>query len=605
MSLSSSLLPGFVRRSYQAKFVLALVVITLFIGAVGYQTFTATDSELTQVVEGQLTTAAEISAVELERWYDDNTGLVATIASNENLNTDTENPLRIRNYLRQQLSSAPADVQAIHYVDTESKEIVVSTNENREGRVLQPSVTPWADPLSFTSLDTVRVSRPYQTSGERVMGFVAPVPQASNRAVALVVNTSSITSTLSTPLEGSYAQVVNADGTIIMDQRGTSLNDQYGGGAGADATPVREGLSGSVGVTGSDDATTPDGVLVARAPVEDASWVVLIHTPESTAFQLRSTISRNLLLILVTALGGLALLGLTLGRSTVRSLRTLKEKAKALEEGDLDVEIEATREDEIGDLTRAFDNMRGALKEQIESVRTAREEAEQVRAEVMDLNEHLLENAEHYSEEMARCASGDLTRRLHPEGENEAMHRIAEDFNEMMADLERTIGQLKGFADEVAETSEQVLAGTDTVSTASEQVAESIQKISDDARDQKERLEYISEEVAAVKSSISESEEVDVEAVRERITAVTDHAEETAELSEQMMSEAQNVAAAAEEQTATLTEVDGQASDLQRHAEPLGSVLNRFDTDVEVGFRFGTERDGESAPAADMEIDEE
>lgn len=602
--MAGSFLPGFIRRSYQAKFVLALVVITVLIVAVGFQTFTATDSQLTRVVEGQLTTEAEFNAAKLDRWYDDNTGTVATIANSESINTNTENPLSIRNYLRQQEGATPADVEEIHYVNTETREVVVSTNENREGQPIQPSVTPWAEDLSFSSLDAVKVSRPYQTGGETVMGFVAPVPQASNRAVALVVNTSSISGRLTSPIEGSYTQVVNAEGRIVMDQRGTELNEQYAG-VGADAAPVQEGLGGSVGVSGSDESTTPDGFLVAQAPVEDSNWVVLVHTPASNAFQLRSTISRNLLVIVVTALGGIALLGLTLGRSTVSSLRTLKENARELEEGNLDVEIETTRDDEIGDLTRAFDSMRESLKDQIESVREAREEAEQARADVMDLNEHLQENAEHYSEEMALCAGGDLTRRLEPTGDNESMNQIAADFNEMISDLERTIGQLKGFADEVAETSEQVLAGTDTVSTASEQVAESIQKISDDARDQKERLEHVSGEVDEIETQISEGESVDVEAVCGRLSSVTEYAEETADLSEQMMSEAQNVAAAAEEQTATLTEVDGQASDLQRHAEPLGSVLNRFDTDVEVGFRFGTSRDDQSAAGTETEVDDE
>jgi methyl-accepting chemotaxis protein len=64
---------------------------------------------------------------------------------------------------------------------------------------------------------------------------------------------------------------------------------------------------------------------------------------------------------------GLGLLGATLGRGTVVELNRLGNRARELEAGDLDVDLETSRRDEFGDLYGSFSTMRDSLREEIES----------------------------------------------------------------------------------------------------------------------------------------------------------------------------------------------------------------------------------------------
>ncbi|MCW8173351.1 HAMP domain-containing protein [Natrialba swarupiae] len=64
--------------------------------------------------------------------------------------------------------------------------------------------------------------------------------------------------------------------------------------------------------------------------------------------------------------------GAILGRNTARSVNRLSHEASRMEAGDLDVDLETNRVDEIGQLYVAFDNMRLSLRDRMEETRRAR-----------------------------------------------------------------------------------------------------------------------------------------------------------------------------------------------------------------------------------------
>jgi len=288
----------------------------------------------------------------------------------------------------------------------------------------------------------------------------------------------------------------------------------------------------------------------------------------------------------------IVLIGGLLAYNTATSIERLTGKTEQMEEGDLDVEINSERIDSIGRLYDGFASMRDALREQIDEAERARKEAEVSRAEAMEMNNYLQETAEEYSQIMQACGRGDLTQRMDPDGENDAMDRIAREFNEMIGELEMTTGQLKTFATEVEESGRSVQQSAETVRDASEQVADSIQKISDDAYGQKERLDDIAAEMNEVAETLdgfaADHPEVDFGDSLETIQEIADMLDEAAELGEETMAESENVAGAAEEQAAELNEVSSRAEELTRYAEYLGDGLSNFETEEEHEFVFQT-----------------
>jgi methyl-accepting chemotaxis protein len=335
----------------------------------------------------------------------------------------------------------------------------------------------------------------------------------------VVAETAGLTGNLTTPVEGGYTRVVDRNGSDVLDSRGEGLHTQYAEGSG-DSGPVAAGLAGNVGITDGTAAAGTDGQLVAYAPAGDTSWAVLVHAPRGAAFQLRSTISTNLLLLLAGALGGLTLIGLTLGRGTVRSLRTLTTKAEQLQDGNLEIDVESDRSDEIGQLFAAFGNMRDSLRAQIteaedakeqataakERAETARTEAEAARQEAEALATDLEQKADEYSAVMARCADGDLTQRLPTDADNEAMCEIARSFNRMLDDLEATVGEVTSFADLVAASSRETEANIEAANAGAggsadgdgvAVVADEVKALASETKDSAAEIEALVEDVRA------------------------------------------------------------------------------------------------------------
>lgn len=197
--------------------------------------------------------------------------------------------------------------------------------------------------------------------------------------------------------------------------------------------------------------------------------------------------------------GGIHALGVLMLAAPItllwQSLAIQREQARQKIQEKLD-EVKEARE-------RAEQKQKEAQKAR-ELAEQRQEEAAKEKEQTATLNKRLETIAEEYRSVMVECASGDFTRRLDDSVSNEAMAKIATTFNEMMDEIEKTVGTVRVFADEVATASEEVTAGTGESQSASEQVSESVQAIAADAESQSENLQQASTEMQSLSGTVEE-----------------------------------------------------------------------------------------------------
>jgi len=646
MGIVRKILPEFIRKSFAIKFGIALLIIGLSVGAAGFVGSELVKDEVHDQINDQYSNLAKNDANGLQTWVADNGKETLQLTRIFDGKTDTE----VHNWLsteKNQGGDYLSQGYTIHYVKpgngSDPAQIVASTDGAPDRSSINPNENTTAPvsginqtvALELADLkdsgDTIRLTDAYISDegtsrfGGIHLAYIALVDDpgtGEQRAViysiATEAYTGGFTAGLGTGLDSGAAMVVDDDDQIIMEGYASSIHDslhQYDQWK-RPITEVRQQNS-RVGLASD---TTASGVLdgskweqatnynlngeryvVGAAPVTsvtlsgsrsvEVDWVVLEHTNRQTAYGDVEAVSNQSLAATLVGVLLIGIFGAVLGRNTSKSIDRLKGKAEEMEEGNLDVDLYSPRDDQIGQLYGGFANMRDALQQQIEEAEQARKEAEVSRAEAMEMSNYLQDRADEYAEIMQQCASGDLTRRMEPDGENEAMDRIASEFNEMIDELEKTTGQLKSFSDEVETAGEVVQTSSESVRDASEQVADSIQKISDDAYDQKERLQEISntmDDIARDLEEFAAENDVDFGDSLERIEEIATTLNQVVELSEQTMAESENVAGAAEEQAAELNEVTQRAEDLSRYARPLREVLDRFETESEHEFYFPT-----------------
>jgi len=518
-----SLLPEAVERSYAAKLGVALAVAIVVIVGFGAVISTQASATLQDDVQQDLETLSDTRADQLGTWLDSvrrETVLTAEHQAVRSGGADTADA-----HIEQQVASGkvPEDVVAIHYLNTESMVIERSSVNDMEGVSPAEQGAPFAtDPPTFESADDVVVTDPFEVGvvDHPVVAVITPVPDVENRALVYMVDIKARSQALGDSRSDTSTLVVDGEGQYVAHPDASEILTAHEG----------EMDFGSLGAGETRFAEHGD-TLMASTRMPNTDWVVMIHSDREAAYALGSQINSDLVALVLLAVINLGLVGVTIGSNTVISLRRVSERAQAMAEGDLDVDLETTRKDEIGALYRSFADMRDSIRENIAEAESAREEAEQARAEAEEaqsraereadememMTTHLETKAEEYGNVLAAAAEGDLTRRVDPDSENDSMATVGRSINEMLAALEETVGEMKTFAGDVLDSSERVGENADRVDRASEQVTTSIDEIFEgtteqsaqlqEAADEMENLSATAQQVAASAQQVAETSE--------------------------------------------------------------------------------------------------
>ena len=460
---------------------LLVLLVTIAIGVYLYL-YTVPVAEADAEATYQQHAADQATAVEL--WSTTNAETLSGLSSSAAVASDDTDAIADRfDVVR---SDHDDRIHEIHYVDRDTGEILVSTSDDAVG------ADAFDGDLSEDDLSEHTPTPPHEAVGDdtTVLSYAMESDERSDRLVVLSVPSSSLDALLS----GTEEQgVVVASGSTVYAQQGgeTNIADQAVGAAGSgDGIEILELDAIEYAVTSS----TASGSELS----------VLLYTPDHVLYDVPARSSSALVMLVYVIAFALALVGITVGGNVALSLRQLVDKAQRMGEGDLDIEMESRRSDEVGSLYEAFDAMRLSLRDSLEETEQARREAEAAQEQIEQRHRELLAEAEHYGDVMAACADGDLTRRIDAETDDEAMAAIAASFNEMLDSLEETVEEVQRFASVVNDTSSAVEASAEEVEDASNDVSVSIQEISEGSHGQTEDLQTAASEISDLSATVEE-----------------------------------------------------------------------------------------------------
>ncbi|WP_336327327.1 methyl-accepting chemotaxis protein [Halovenus sp. HT40] len=587
--------------SYKLRFTLALSIIFLITAGSGVLIYTTVDNQLTTETEQRLVSTAESEAHQAEIWFEHTDRLLESSIRSTAISKN-ESSFRIWDQLTR-ISNREA-ISSTYFVDLDTGKSIVTAGEtsgNETNTALPAATQSRIDELAAADRSEVQYSDPMEFDGRPAMLAVRETPSGDGRALIAVIDLHR----LSEQLFGSAyddtsttTSVVNASGVTVLSSEPDTILE-------ADQT-WDEGHSGS----GFETESADGGFAVGYAGIENHGWAVTNRVPTAQAFEMRSTVGNLIALLLGVLLVGLAGFGLTVGRTTIRSVGSLATSAETLSQGDLDTPIESERTDEFGTVFDSLEQLRRSLTSKIEAVeserdraeeaktaaQTAKQEAEEERARAEQLNEHLRERAESYSTVMARAAEGDLTQRMQPDSQSPAMVEVAESFNEMMNDLEATFREIQSFADAVAESSDEATAGTDEINQTTETVSQSIQRIASQTDSQRESLEDLSTEMtrhSEATENVADKAETAAALSREAATVAT-NGESTAQQSMAEMEAVQDSMATAVDNVQTLADLMSEIDEIVALIREIASETNMLALNANIeAARAGGDADSE------------
>ena len=540
--------------------------------------------------QGELRTAAEDDGEKLSRWLSGARRAASFISENGDFEGETSKE-NIRSSLYAQVERLPESVFAVHYASRSERRIEVSTRGEVEGTTFSDIGVTWRGGFTFEDANDVAVSRVHQgPQGSRDLIAVASPVEGKDAVIVVVYDAAQVVE-FEQSVDGKVTRIVDAEGTVQFANSQNATLSEYAGGANAPA--VQAALDGESGVRNRGET------VVAYAPVRGLYLAVVTEAPRDNVYALSSTVTERLVELVGLVVVGFLVFGFVVYRSLLRPVQRVTDDAAAVAGGSLEADIGRDgRLDEVGDLREAFGGisdflntvagqaeaiadqefdapalqedvpgrlgvaltrMRDDLQEFITELEQAKDNARQAQAE--DLAESLQHTAEEFGDVMGRAADGDLTQRLDTDTDSEAMADIAHTTNEMLAELERTMGEVREFAATVDDSSQQVSASAQEVQNASAEVSESVQEIASGAERQNENIQQASTEMTDLSATVEEV-----------ASSSNEVASKSAEAADLGATGGEYAAAAAEE----MSEIDRQARETARAIGSLDETMEEI-----------------------------
>jgi len=576
-----------VRESYGTKLALALVLVVVLSVGVGSLVYQQTTDQLEGNVKADLMGSADAHANQLDAWLSNVRGQTQLASNQPALASGDSAQVQAALDGLADSSELPDGVVAIHYYDAPSTTIEASSNEGFAGVNPAEQGAPFAtDPPTFDGANDVVVTKPFTVPAADfpVLAVLSPVQGAEDKQLVYMVNVNSLTDGFGDTVDGSSTVVVDQDGAYVSHPDQSRVLTQHDG----SDMMLEQSLSESTFMQ-------EDGTVMAASPVDGAPWTVMVHAPQSEAFALGDFVASSLMGLVLITVVSLALVGVTVGSTTVTSLQHLSRRADEMAEGNLDAEIATGRSDEFGTLANSFSEMRDSLstslseaetaqteaqqaKEEAEKQRQeaeqARENAEEARQEAQETARVLEDAATDYEDALTAVADGDLTRRVDADRDHDAMARVGRAVNQMLDDIETSVAAASQFADHVSDAAVRVEAGAGDAMDAGSDVSVAVDEISDGATEQTDRLHEVAGEVDDLSASAEEVAKT-VASLADTAGQAADAVEDGREATDEAVATMDDVADDAEAAADAMDALDSEMEDIGEIVDVIADIAEQ------------------------------
>jgi methyl-accepting chemotaxis protein len=164
-----------------------------------------------------------------------------------------------------------------------------------------------------------------------------------------------------------YAFLVDEKGKVVAHQIDAYVQEQKSLSNYPLVSAHNEGARGTIEFTADDGADA-----IGYAKQTNYGWVLAIQQNSSEAFEALLNARKFAFILLGITVLGVVLIAIMSSRTIVNPIKSLTDAANRISVGDLEVEIETTSRDEIGDLAEAITRMQDSIRLSIARLRRRR-----------------------------------------------------------------------------------------------------------------------------------------------------------------------------------------------------------------------------------------
>jgi methyl-accepting chemotaxis protein len=236
------------------------------------------------------------------------------------------------------------------------------------------------------------------------------------------------------------------------------------------ATVARQAALGRSGQVETTDPFTGQSVVMSFAPVGTTGWTIISSVPQSEVLAAANSLRTTLILVSLAVLIALCLAVAFITGRLAEPIAAVTAAAERVAEGDVEIELHATSDDEVGRLTTAFGRMVEYLREKAAAAE--------------------------------RIAAGDLSVSVTPRSERDLLGHA---FARLLTDLRVLVGRVSASAQGVSNASRQVATSSEEAGRVSSEVAHAVADVAGGAERQVQMVDAVRETAQEVARAIEES----------------------------------------------------------------------------------------------------
>jgi diguanylate cyclase (GGDEF)-like protein len=361
-------------KSIKSKIVVFSILATLIPSlGLGLLSFRQNEAQIAEAVTRELRTLASDADREIELWLDkrvhevrvsstsnaviDGLSAIARPGANPKANAAGRNPQAVSHYLRS-VKEKLDTLQELTVVNSEGQ--VVASSAKAPAAVMLPPEWPQSALAEGLVIVPPHWDEQYGTA---TLSVAIPVLSYDNMllgALVAVLDLSSLQSHLKSPTRSPPGEV------LLLDPEGKVLASSYRNGN--RPVSLEPSVLGQLKAHPGESVVfkgMTKGEVIGLTEISAELPVVTILAERNRADVYEAWVKlRNMFLALVSTLTiMIATVAFQMGRSIVRPLQKLITAADRIADGDLEVRLAATRNDELGHLTRVFNGMADRLRQ--------------------------------------------------------------------------------------------------------------------------------------------------------------------------------------------------------------------------------------------------
>lgn len=388
--------------------------------------------------------------------------------------------------LKNMAGTDPDNILAVWFGDVEASQCTQS-DEFTTPEGWDITSRPW---FTCTTLGKTVLTEPYvdASTGQMILSVASPIYDESGKVLGVAGMDISMTQIMNVMQQHKigdkgYVMLLSADGLIVYHPEESQIQKNIAEiGVSQNVLAAIEEQEESF-FKYSIDGANKYGYIT---PVGTTGFMVISSLPSSEFYT--QLIGRLRLLIVVFIVGmALILLGVTqITKKITKPILELNKTAQLLAEGNFDVELQITSQDEIGELGHSISETVNRLKEYIVYI-----------GEVSDV--------------LSQMADGKLSIELKQDyiGEFQkvkvALLNISESMKEVMEGIADSAGQVTGGADELARVSQALAESAGTQAAAVEELVAITASVTEQVEENKKDAESSAKETEQVTEMMGES----------------------------------------------------------------------------------------------------